>query len=154
MPAVEAEVATTTEEIWMKLKTGLLKTTEEVCRTTKPHRWQHETWWWNKEVDDAMTAKRQAFKAWKAGKCTRASYNTAKRISRHVVHHARHEADKVVYDGIDHKSSDIFRLANQMRKENVNVVGDKLVKNDAGDMSMSEEAKQNAWAKHYERLGP
>ena len=87
-----------------------------------------------------------------AGKCTRASYNTAKRISRRVVHHARHEADKVVYEGIDHKSSDIFRLANQMRKENVDVVGDKPVKNDTGEMSMSEEAKQNAWAEHYERL--
>ena len=32
------------------------------------HRWRRETWWWNKEVDDAITAKRQAFKAWKAGK--------------------------------------------------------------------------------------
>ena len=68
------------------------------------------------------------------------------------MHHARHEADKVVYEGIDHKSSDIFRLANQMRKENVDVVGNKPVKNDTGEMSMSEEAKQNAWAEHYERL--
>ena len=107
-----------------------------LCGTTKPHRWRRETWWWNKEVDDAITAKRQAFKAWKAGKCTQASYNTAKRISRRVVHHARHEADKVVYEGIDHKSSDVFHLANQMRKENVDVVGDKPVKNDTGEMSM------------------
>ena len=34
VPAVETEMATTTEEIWAKLKTGLLKTTEEVCGTT------------------------------------------------------------------------------------------------------------------------
>ena len=65
-----------------------------------------------------------------------------------MVHHACHEADKVVYDGIDHKSSDIFCHANQMRKENVDVVGNKQVKNDAGEMSMSEAAKQNA----YERF--
>ena len=39
-----------------------------------------------------------------------------------------------------------------MRKENIDVVGDKPVKNDAGKMSMSEEAKQNAWAEDYERL--
>ena len=39
-----------------------------------------------------------------------------------------------------------------MRKENVDVVGDKPVKNDTGEISMSEEAKQNAWAEHYERL--
>ena len=68
-----------------------------------------------------------------------------------MVHHAHHEADKVVYEGIDHKSSDIFRLANQMRKETVDV-GDKPVKNDTGEMLMSEEAKQSAWAEHYERL--
>ena len=43
-------------------------------------------------------------------------------------------------------------LANQMRKENVDVVGDKPVKSDTGEMPMSEEAKQNAWAEHYERL--
>ena len=89
---------------------------------------------------------------WAAQILHRASYNTAKRISRRVVHHASHEADKVVYEGIDHKSSDIFRLANQIRKENVDVIGDKPVKNDSGEMSLSEEAKQNAWAEHYERL--
>ena len=32
-----------TEDIWKNLKTGLLKTTEEVCGTTRPHRWRHET---------------------------------------------------------------------------------------------------------------
>ena len=68
------------------------------------------------------------------------------------MHYTHHKADKVVYEGIDHKLSDIFCLASQMRKENVYVVGDKPVKNDTGEMSMSEEAKQNAWAEHYERL--
>ena len=67
-----------------------------------------------------------------------------------MVHHASHEADNVVNEGIDHKSSDIFRLANQRRKENVDAVGDKPVKNDAGEISLSEEAKQNAWAEHYD----
>ena len=69
-----------------------------------------------------------------------------------MVHHARHEADKVAHEGMGHKSSDIFRLANQTRKDYVDIVGDKPVKNDAGKMSMSEEAKQAAWAEHYERL--
>ena len=40
----------------------------------------------------------------------------------------------MVYDGIDHKSPDIFRLTNQMRKENVDVVGEKPVKNDDREM--------------------
>ena len=93
-----------TEDIWNNLKTGLLKTTEEVCGTTRPHHWRRETWWWNEQVGEVITAKRQAFKAWKTGKGTRASYDAAKRIARRAVHHARHEADKEVYKNIDPKS--------------------------------------------------
>ena len=70
-----------TEDIWNNLKTGLLKTTEEVYGTTRPHRWRCVTWWWNEHVGEVITAKRQAFKAWKTGKGTRASYYAAKRIA-------------------------------------------------------------------------
>ena len=86
-----------TEDIWNNLKTGLLKTTEEVCGTTRPHCWRCETWWWNEHVGKVITAKRQAFKAWKTGKGTRVSYHAAKRIARRAVHHARQEADKEFY---------------------------------------------------------
>ena len=140
-----------TEDIWNN-KTGLLKTTEEVCGTTRPHRWRRETWWWNEHVEKAIAAKRTAFKAWKAGKGTRASYDAAKRNARHAVHHARQEADKKVYKNIDPKYSEIYRLANQFRRENTDVVGDKPVKNDGGEMSMSEDSKQKAWLEHYQRL--
>ena len=34
-----------TEDIWNNIKTGLLKTTEKVCGTTRPHHWHRETWW-------------------------------------------------------------------------------------------------------------
>ena len=83
---------------------------------------------------------------------TRASYDAAKRNARHAVHHARQEADKKVYENIDPKSSEVYRLANQFRRENTDVVGDKPVKNDAGEMPMSEDSKQKAWLEHYQRL--
>ena len=75
-----------------------------LCGTTRPHRWRHETWWWNEHVEKAIAAKWKAFKAWKAGKGTRASYDAAKRNARHAVHHAHQEADKKVYVNIDPKS--------------------------------------------------
>ena len=103
-------------------------------------------------MEKAIAAKRTAFKAWKAGKGTRASYDADKRNARHAVHHARQEADKKVYENIDPKSSEVYRLANQFRRENTDVVGDKPVKNDAGDKSMSEDSKQKAWLEHYQRL--
>ena len=72
-----------------------------------------------------IAAKRQAFKASKTGNDTRASYHAAKRIARRAVHHARQEADKEVYKNIDPKYSEIYRLANQIRRENADLVGDK-----------------------------
>ena len=67
------------------------------------------------------------------------------------MHHARQETDKV-YENIDPKSSEVYRLANHYRRENADVVGDKLVKTDEGEMSMSEDTKQKAWLEHYQRL--
>ena len=137
------------EDIWNNNKTGLLKTTEEVYGTTRPLRWRRETWWWNDHVDKAIAVKRKASKAWKTGKGTRASYDAAKRIVRYAVHHACQKADKTVCENIDPKSSEVYRLDNQFRREKADVVGDKPVKNDAGEMSMSEDSKQKAWLEHY-----
>ena len=140
----------TTEDIWNNIKTGLLKTTEEVCDTTRPHHWRCETWWWNEHMAKAIAARRKAFKAWKTGIGTRASYDAAKCNARHAVQHAHQEAHKKVYENIDPKSSEVYLLANQFRGENADV-GDKPVKNDAGEMSMSENSKQKAWLE-YQRL--
>ena len=56
---------------------------------------------------------------------------------QNAVHHAHQEADKKVFENIDPKPSELYRFANQFRRENADVVGDKPVKNDAGEMSMS-----------------
>ena len=52
-------------------------------------------------MEKAIAAKWKAFKTWKAGKGTRASYDAAKRNARHAVHHACQEADKKFYENID-----------------------------------------------------
>ena len=46
----------------------------------------------------------------------------------------------------------IFKLAKQMDKTNQDVVGKKCVRNDAGELSLSDEEKMKAWAEHYARL--
>ena len=69
--------------------------------------------------------------------------------------HAPQEADKKVYENTDPKSSEVYHLANQFRRGNADVVGDKpvkTVKTDAGEMSMSEDSKQKAWLEHHQRL--
>ena len=47
---------------------------------------------------------------------------------------------------------DIFKIAKQLRKDNQDVVGDKCVKDDSGNLSFDNEAKKVAWKQHYDRL--
>ena len=96
-------------------------------------------------MGEVIAAKRQAFKAWKTHNGISASYHAGKRIARCAVHHACQEADREVYRNIDFKSSEVYGLANQFRREDAIVVGDKSVKNDAGELSMSEDSKRKAW---------
>ena len=43
---------------------------------------------------------------------------------------------------------DIFKIAKQLRKGNQDVVGDKCVKDDSGNLSLDNEAKKVAWKQH------
>ena len=112
-----------------------------------------KTWWLHKDVDDVITAKRLAYKAWKTGNCTRTSYDTARCIARRVVHHARNDAINVVYESID--CIDLIYCVSpiEMRIENVVVLGDRPVKNEGGgEMPMCEEAKQKVWSEPFQRI--
>ena len=57
-----------------------------------------------------------------------AAYNTAKRTSNRAVHQARSEAEKVALQKIDPRSGDVYRLAKQMRGDNQDVMGEKLLR--------------------------
>ena len=61
-----------------------------------------------------------------------------------TMHHNHQEANEKAYENSDPKSSEVYRLANQFRGENTVVVGGRLVKNDAGEMSLSKDSKQKA----------
>ena len=147
----ELSQASTVDERWTSLKDKLLQATKQVCGVSSNHPWRKQTWWWNTKVEEAVKEKRRCFKLWKAGG-SRAAYNTAKRASNCAVHEAKSEAEKVALQKIDSKSADIYRLAKQMRNDNQDAMGEKPVKNDAGQLSLDEEAKRAAWKEHYERL--
>ena len=118
-----------------------MQATKQVCGVSSNHPWRKQTWWWNNQVEEAVRKKRRCFKLWKAGG-SRAAYNTAKRTSNRVVHQAKSEAEKVALQKIDARSGDVYRLAKQMRRDNQDVMGEKPVKNDAGQLSLDEESKK------------
>jgi hypothetical protein len=149
------------EDLWSNLKQPLLDAAAEVCGVSRNHQWRPETWWWTDRVDDAIKEKRARYKTYnalkKAGNVietneAKTTYNDAKRVAKHVVWLAKSEAEKEEFANISPSGDGVFRLAKQMDRTNQDVVGEKCVRNDAGELSLSDEEKLKAWVEHYARL--
>ena len=61
-------------------------------------------------------------------------------------------AEREKFSNIAPNDSGIFKLAKQMDKTNQDVVGEKCVRYDAGELSISDVEKMNACIEHYARL--
>ena len=80
------------------------------------------------------------------------AYSLAKRVSKHVVWSANSEAEKEAFAHISPYGNEIFHIAKQMDKTNQDVVGEKCMKNDAGELSLSDDRKMKSWVEYYIRL--
>ena len=49
-------------DLWIGFRAGMLKSFDEVCGKTKGRRDQGDTWWWNKDVREAIARKKDAHK--------------------------------------------------------------------------------------------
>ena len=127
-------VEASTEEIWNQLKTALLDTTNETCGKTKKRHHKRETWWWNGEVNSAIAVKRWCWKAWKQGG-GKEQYLQAKQNAKRTVYTAKKTAEEKKFSDQKPGMDDIFKIAKQLRKDNQDVVGDKCVKDDSGNLS-------------------
>ena len=134
-------------EIWNSTKNGILKVAEKVCGKTRKRQWHKESWWWTDHVSQAVEAKHWAYRTWKKGG-SREEYNNAKRLAKLAVY----QASLADFSDIDPKGDKVFRIAKQMMRENQDVMGEKCVKNDEGELALTPEAKKAAWKQHYEGL--
>ena len=132
-----------------------------MCGLSKKHQWKRETWWWDDKVEEAVKKKQECFKRHialaKAGQTreaedAKAAYNEAKRLAKHVGWQAKSVAEREIFSNIAPNDTGIFKLAKPMDKTNQDVVGEKCVRNDAGELSLSDEEKMKAWVEHLARL--
>ena len=132
-----------------------------MCGLSKKHQWKRETWWWDDKVEEAVKKKRECFKRHIAlakarqrreAEDAKVAYNEAKRLAKHVVWQAKSVAEREIFSNIAPNNTGIFKFAKQMDKTNQDVVGEKCVRNDADELSLSDEEKMKAWVEHYARL--
>ena len=159
--AAECRETPAVETAWSNLKTPLLEAATEVCGLTSNHRWKKVTWWWNDRVDKAIKKKRACFKTHNALRKqgnspeaidAKAEYNKAKRAAKREVWLARSEAEAETFKNLDPQGNDIYRLARQMDRTNQDIVGEKCVRNDAGELALTDADKMKAWVEHLSRL--
>ena len=139
------------EDTWKKLKNALLETANNCCGKTKKPLRKRETWWWTDEVKVVINEKRRLWKIWKQGG-SKEEYLNAKRVAKRSVYLAKKNAEIRRFSNLQPGLVDIFKIAKQIRKDNVDVIGDKCVKDDSGKLATNDDAKLTAWKQHYERL--
>jgi hypothetical protein len=143
------------EDAWNKLKTCLLEGVNTTCGKTRGGKVRHqETWWWNDEVDYLIKEKRCLWKSWKQGNGSKEDYKAAKRAANYGVHHAKRESQAQHFQDIndDNSRNKIFKMARNMKENNRDVIGDKCVRDDDGNLAFSDAEKLKAWKQHYSRL--
>ncbi len=148
------EIPSDVEGAWDTIKQGLLNATDEVCGWTRGGSVRHEeTWWWNETVDKIIKEKRKAWKDWQKGG-SKEAYLKVKRKAKTAVYTAKRDAQTEQFRDINSNNdkNKIFKMAHKMKRENLDVVGEKCIRNGKGDLAFSEEEKLNAWKDHYNKL--
>ena len=106
-------------------------------------------WWWNAAVASAAKEKQRCRKTWKNGGSN--EKGQAKHLAKHAVYLAKSQAKQVLKDPSP-SSSDLFSLANQMRRENLDVQVKNPIRNVYGELCLDDRPKQAAWKEYCERL--
>ena len=91
------------------------------------------------------------WKLWRAGG-SKDKYLDTKRKARHAVYTAKRNSEKEKFTSIKDNKENIFRVAKQMRTENQDVIGEKCIRGDDGNLSLDDASKKLAWKQHYERM--
>ena len=90
-----------------------------------------ETWWWDLTVESLVKQKRKLWKEWQKGG-SKEKYLEAKRKAKSGVYVAKRKAQEDKFSQLESNDSKnfIFKVAQRMKRENQDIVGDKCVMND------------------------
>ena len=109
--------------------------------------------WWNDAVNTFIKEKRHKWKQWILGG-SKEEYNLAKKAARRAVYNAKQQAQSEYFSDINtnNNRNNIFKMAWAIKDTNKDVIGEKCVRDDSGNLTLSDDAKLHAWKEHYQRL--
>ena len=138
----------------LKYKSSVLKAAEEVCGTSKGRPQHGETWWWNQDVQKAISEKRKSFQRWKqlpSAENKSCYLSDKKKAKRAVAEAMKNEAVKEMVE-IRSDRNVVFRRMRMMKKEANNLAGNNCIKDENGNIVFDEDGRKRVWKEHMEAI--
>ena len=115
----------------------------------KRGREDRETWWWNKEVQQAVKEKKGEKKQWDVSRDDESKewYKKANRKVKRIVVKAKNKSFQDLYERLETKEgvNEVFRIAKQRNKYGQDVQQVKLVKSKFREVLVEERRVQQQW---------
>ena len=142
------------QNAWLKYKSSVLKAAEEVCGTSKGRPQHGETWWWNQDVQKAISEKRKSFQRWKqlpSAENKSCYLSDKKKAKRAVAEAMKNEAVKEMEE-IRSDRNVVFRRMRMMKKEANDLAGNNCIKDENGNIVFDEDGRKRVWKEHMEAI--
>ena len=142
------------QNAWLKYKSSVLKAAEEVCGTSKGRPQHGETWWWNQDVQKAISEKRKSFQRWKqlpSAENKSCYLFDKKKAKRAVAEAMKNEAVKEMEEIRNHRNF-VFRRMRMTKKEANDLAGNNCIKDENGKIVFAEDGRKRVWKEHMEAI--
>lgn len=148
----------TVQELWSSVAERVRKCCREVLGVTKTggKQVEKETWWWREDVQEAVKAKRMAFRAWKIERTEvlLKAYRQAKKQAKRTIAVTKAKKYDEVYEklGTREGEKEVYRLAKQRKKERREVSGIKRIRGEGAEILTEDEAIKSRWEGYFSKL--
>ena len=145
------------EDTWNKMKTTVIAAAEKVCGRTKGGKpIEKETWWWEKDVQDSIKEKKNAFKSWQKDRVEskKEEYKSAKKKAKVAVAKAKDNAYKKWYDKLGTKEGEdmIYRIKKQRAEKRRDITETLVIKDKNGKVLTEERKIKERWREYFNKL--
>ena len=142
------------QNAWLKYKSSVLKAAKEVCGTSKGKPQHGETWWWNQDVQKAISKKRKSFQKWKqlSSAENKSCYLSHKKKAKRAVAEAmKNEAVKEMEE-IRNDRNVVFRRMKMMKEKANDLAGNNCIEDKNGKIVFAEDGRKRVWKEHMEAI--
>ena len=110
--------------------------------------------WWDGTVNNAIKLKCKLWKEWKKGIKSKEEYLVAKRRAKSAVYFTKKSANVKKFRDLNstEQRNLIFKMTHKMKDDNKDIIGEKCVKDQEGNMSFDNISKAKTWQTHYSNL--